>query len=333
MFTVPARWLACGVALAYAGTAAADDPFAPVADPADVPAAVSAADFAALVDRLDRAEAEVDALRTRLLDPAPPWEVPPPFDPPAVSPDAAAPVGSPFRPVAFQDVSPSDRGVADQALVTPSERAAPTPSPPTNNPPSSRRRASRAIPSREPPSLQDGGASWPASIAPSGRPRRPPPSGKGLADFRRGRREVAGINTHPRAAAEVQLQPVPGILRVVIERYVTDLRVVDPLRPAWRYDLTAVGEVILVQGHARRVPRPQPKGVREPDGGKRNERPHERRGMHIAVRQPGRGERRAENEHAAHRRGDCVRQRLGVDSIGRHDGDCPAGAAFRITPR
>ena len=124
MFTVPARWLACGAVLAYAESAAADDPFAPVADPADVPAAVSAADFAALADRLDRAEAEVHALRTRLLEPAPPWEVPPPFDPPAVSPDAAAPDASPFRSVAFQDVSPSDRGVADQALVTPSERAA-----------------------------------------------------------------------------------------------------------------------------------------------------------------------------------------------------------------
>ena len=60
--------------------------------------APTADDFAAVVDRLDRAEAEVRALRARLDDPAA------------------------FEQAAFQDVSPPDLGVADQALLTPDER-------------------------------------------------------------------------------------------------------------------------------------------------------------------------------------------------------------------
>ena len=135
LFTVPSRWPARGAFLAPAAVcsvaacavAAADEPPAPPTFPnpaaALAEAPVSAADFAALVDRLDRAEAEVQSLRTRLDAPlaaggaapfADDWATAPAFRPPAPRPVA-------FQPVAYQDVSPSDQGVADQALEVPGE--------------------------------------------------------------------------------------------------------------------------------------------------------------------------------------------------------------------
>ena len=99
MTTRPARLAAALLAaLVPAGAAAAGDPAG------DAAPGAFGAEFAAVLGRLDRAEAEVRDLRARLDDPA-----------------AAFPPGA-TRQATFQDVSPPDLGVADQALLTPDER-------------------------------------------------------------------------------------------------------------------------------------------------------------------------------------------------------------------
>ena len=147
MSTGLSRWLARGALLAPAAVcsvAVADDPVAPPACPAPAAAlaeaAVSAADFASLVERLDWAEAEVRTLRTRLDAPAPfagPSFTEPLAEPSVARESAAQPspfrvapfrqsedggelTSAPlFRPIARQvDNAPTDQGVADQALRT-----------------------------------------------------------------------------------------------------------------------------------------------------------------------------------------------------------------------
>lgn len=120
---LPSRWLARGAFLApaallsagFAGAAESPipDPFpapapAPATQPA--PAAVTADQFAALVERLDQAEAEVRTLRDRLDAPI--------SDP---AEQAALPPAPLFRPATFQDDSEPDRGVGDLALEVPGE--------------------------------------------------------------------------------------------------------------------------------------------------------------------------------------------------------------------
>lgn len=120
---LPSRWLARGAFLApaallsagFAGAAESPvpDPFPdPATQPA--PAAVTADQFAALVERLDQAEAEVRTLRDRLDAP-----ISDPAD------RAALPPAPLFRPATYQDPSPADRGVAEQALDVPDGTSAP----------------------------------------------------------------------------------------------------------------------------------------------------------------------------------------------------------------
>ncbi|MEM9704231.1 MAG: porin, partial [Planctomycetota bacterium] len=128
--------LVCSAGLAAAATPGdppAFDPFAPPsassadAGPANVDPknagapAISAEDFARLIERLDRAEAEVRNLRMRLdASAAQPASDAAGGGPTAVDPFSPAP---PFRTVTMQeDVTPPDRGVADQALIIPGER-------------------------------------------------------------------------------------------------------------------------------------------------------------------------------------------------------------------
>ncbi|QDT15715.1 OprO/OprP family phosphate-selective porin [Alienimonas californiensis] len=109
----PARWIARGAFVApaaFCSVGLADD-LAPAGTPpvaADaIPVAVaedaiSAGDFRALVDRLDRAEAEVRTLRTRL-------------DAPFVAAELdALPPAPLFRPAGYQAPDPTDRDVTDQ---------------------------------------------------------------------------------------------------------------------------------------------------------------------------------------------------------------------------
>ncbi|MFH5803500.1 OprO/OprP family phosphate-selective porin [Alienimonas sp. DA493] len=112
----PARWIARGAFLAPAalcsvGVAAEPEPAAPPIAAAKPGAddAISAAEFRALVERLDRAEAEVRSLRGRLDAPFAPAE------------RDALPPAPLFHTTAFQDPSPPDRGVADQSLEVPDE--------------------------------------------------------------------------------------------------------------------------------------------------------------------------------------------------------------------